>query len=845
MINLTRDDARERARLLDVASYRVDLDLTTGEERFASTTEIAFTCREPGASTFVDLCAPAVREATLNGRALDVSGFDGMRLELPELAEHNELRVVADCAYSRTGEGLHRFADPADGRVYLYTQFETPDARRMYTCFDQPDLKSTFEFTVTAPADWVVVSNTAPDVEAEPAGDGVGRWHFPTTQRMSTYITALVAGHYHHVHDEHDGIPLGLYCRQSLAEYLDPDELFDITKRGFDFFHQAFDYRYPFGKYDQLFVPEYNMGAMENAGCVTFVEEYIFRSRVTEGRRQRRAETILHEMAHMWFGDLVTMRWWGDLWLNESFATYASIHAVAAATRWTSAWTTFATETKSWAYREDQLPTTHPISADAPDLVTVMTNFDGITYAKGASVLKQLVAYVGQDEFFEGLRRYFRRHEWGNTTLADLLTALEETSGRDLVAWSKEWLETAGINTLRPAFEVDGDGRFTSFTVAQEAPATFPTLRPHRLAIGLYDRAEGGGFARRHRVELDVVGATTAVPDLVGERRPDLLLLNDDDLAYTKVRFDERSLASLTEHADEIGDSLPRGLVWSTAWDMCRDAELPARDYVRLVLANIGGITDITLVELLLGTLSSAVHVYADPTWHGEGRAMTADALGELARNAPAGSDQQLTFVQAFARFATTPAQLDTVAGLLDGSVVLDDLAVDTDLRWNLLEKLVAAGHAGDDAIEAELARDRTSAGSEKAAMCRAARPTAEAKADAWASVVERDELPNATQRAVLFGFQQPTQVELLEPYVARYFDAVGDLWSTRSGQMAQQLTEMLYPRLIVSDATVEATSRYLEEHQPHPALQRALLEGRDGVERALRGRARDAAAGV
>ncbi|MQA01647.1 MAG: aminopeptidase N [Streptosporangiales bacterium] len=841
-MNLTRADARERAHLLDVASYRVDLDLTTGDERFVSTTTVTFTCREPGAATFIDLCAPAIREITLNGTSLPVDGFDGMRIDLPDLAEHNELTVVADCAYSRTGEGLHRFVDPVDDRVYLYTQFETPDARRMYTCFDQPDLKATFELSVTAPAGWVAVSNTAPDVAGEPTGDGKERWHFPPTEPISTYITALVAGHYSHVHDEHDGIPLGWYCRQSLAEYLDPDELFEITKQGFDFFQRAFDYRYPFDKYDQLFVPEYNMGAMENAGCITYVENYVFRSRVTEAAREQRANTILHEMAHMWFGDLVTMRWWDDLWLNESFATYASTLAGSEATRFTAMWTSFATQMKGWAYRQDQLPTTHPISADAGDLITVMTNFDGITYAKGASVLKQLVAYVGQEEFFAGLRQYFKRHAWGNISLADLLTALEETSGRDLVAWSKEWLETAGINTLRPIVEVDDNGTFTAFSVRQEATAELPTLRPHRLAIGLYDRTDAG-FARRRRVELDVTGADTAVPELVGERRPDLVLLNDEDLAYAKVRFDDHSLATLIAHADQLTESLPRALVWAAAWDMCRDGELPAREYVRLVLGNIGGIDDISVVELLLATTAVAVHSYADPSWRDAGREWAADVLHELARQAAPGSDSQLAFVKALATMAATGEQLDTVEGLLDGTVELPGLAVDTELRWHLLEKTVAAGRRGADAIDAELARDRTAAGEQHAAGCRAAIPTAAAKKAAWASVVERDELPNATQRAVLNGFQQATQVELVEPYVDRFLDAVAGIWETRSGIMAQQITEYLYPRLVISPATVEKTNRYLDEREPIPALRRSLLEGRDTIERALRARARDAEA--
>ena len=505
-MNLTRDEARERAALVSVDSYDVELDLTTGSETFRSETTIRFHAAKPGSATFLDLIAPTVHEVSLNGRPLDVSSVVAdSRIALADLAADNELTVVADCAYSRTGEGLHRFVDPVDEAVYLYTQFEAADARRMYACFEQPDLKATFTFTVVAPADWEVVSNSPTPTPVElRQREGVARWGFDPTPRMSTYITALVAGPYHVVRDHHGAVPLGVFCRRSLAEFLDADAILSVTKQGFDFFQAAFDYPYPFAKYDQLFVPDFNAGAMENAGCVTILEDYVFRSKTTDASYERRAETILHELAHMWFGDLVTMRWWDDLWLNESFATYASVLCQAEVTRWSHSWTTFANVEKTWAYRQDQLPTTHPISANIRDLEDVKVNFDGITYAKGASVLKQLVAWVGRDEFFEGLREYFRRFEWGNTSLRDLLNVLEETSGRDLTAWSKEWLETAGVNTMRPSFEVDNEGRFTSFDVVQEAAhiAPHPAVAPtgHRAVRAIYRRppAARAHRARRH-----------------------------------------------------------------------------------------------------------------------------------------------------------------------------------------------------------------------------------------------------------------------------------------------------------------------------------------------------------
>ncbi|MBO2445752.1 aminopeptidase N [Actinomadura barringtoniae] len=855
--NLTRDEARERARLLTVESYAVELDLTTGEERFGSTTEIRFACAEPGASTFVDLHGGVVREVTLNGKALDPASYDGEkgRVPLPDLAAENELRVVADATYSRSGEGLHRFVDPVDQSVYLYTQFETADAHRMYTCFDQPDLKATFELTVTAPADWQVITNEAPDRE------GDGTWHFPATPVMSTYITALIAGPYHVVRDEYrraDGsvIPLGVYCRASLAEHLDADAIVDVTRDGFAFFEKVFDRAYPFNKYDQLFVPEFNAGAMENAGAVTFLEDYVFRSRVTDAAYERRAETILHEMAHMWFGDLVTMRWWDDLWLNESFATYMSVLCQAEATKWTGSWTTFANLMKAWAYRQDQLPSTHPISADIVDIQAVEVNFDGITYAKGASVLKQLVAYVGRDNFLEGVRRYFQAHAWGNTVLSDLLNPLEETSGRDLTSWSKEWLETAGVNTLRPVYEVDGDGNFTSFEVSQEAKPDYPTLRSHRVAIGLYDRtgegeeAVAGGhggssshtkLVRRERVELDVVGARTQVAELVGKKRPDLVLVNDDDLTYAKIRLDENSLQTLVTGIGDIKDGLPRALCWSAAWDMTRDGEMATRDYIQLVLQGIRGVTDISVSQTLLRQARTAVQQYAAPDWRDQGLRLMADKLYDLAREAEAGSDFQLAYLQAFAGVAATEDHLAYLQGLLDGSQSLDGLTVDTELRWALLRRLVVTGKAGKTEIAAELEKDATASGERHAAACAAAMPTAEAKAEAWEQILS-GKLPNATFRATLGGFVEPDQAQLLVPYVDKYFAEVGRVWKEWSGNMSQTFAEVAYPFLIIDQSTIDRTEAYIAENDPPGALARLLSEGRDGVARALRARAKDAA---
>ncbi|MEU5607438.1 aminopeptidase N [Streptomyces sparsogenes] len=861
--NLTREEAQRRARLLTVDSYEIELDLSGAQEggTFRSVTTVRFEVAESGADSFADLVAPTVHQVVLNGYELDPAEvFADSRIALTGLrAGRNELRVVADCAYTNTGEGLHRFVDPVDQQAYLYTQFEVPDARRVFANFEQPDLKATFQFTVTAPEGWTVISNS-PTPEPK---DNV--WRFEPTPRVSTYITALIAGPYHSVHSSWEGegrsVPLGIYCRPSLAEFLDSDAIFEVTRQGFDWFQRKFDYAYPFAKYDQLFVPEFNAGAMENAGAVTIRDQYVFRSKVTDAAYEVRAETILHELAHMWFGDLVTMEWWNDLWLNESFATYTSIACQASApgSRWPHAWTTFANSMKTWAYRQDQLPSTHPIMAEIRDLDDVLVNFDGITYAKGASVLKQLVAYVGEEEFFKGVQAYFKRHAYGNTRLSDLLDALEETSGRDLKTWSKAWLETAGINVLRPRIETDATGTITSFAVRQEAPALPPgakgtlsddaapprgLLRPHRIAIGLYDLDNTGKLVRTDRLEVDVDGELTPVSALAGRKRPAVILLNDDDLSYAKVRLDADSLAVVTEHLGDFEASLPRALCWASAWDMTRDGELATRDYLSLVLSGIPKESDIGVVQSLHRQVKVALDLYAAPDWRETGLARWTEATLDHLRAAAPGSDHQLAWARAFADTARTDRQLDLLAGLLAGTETIEGLAVDTELRWALLERLAATGRADEEAIAAELERDRTSAGERHAATARAARPTPEAKAEAWASVVEDDKLPNAVQEAVIRGFVQTDQRELLAPYTEKYFAAVKGAWDTRSHEMAQQIAIGLYPNVQVSQETLDATDAWLASADPSAALRRLVTESRAGVERALKAQAADAAAG-
>ncbi|MEV7790702.1 aminopeptidase N [Streptomyces sp. NPDC087512] len=850
--NLSRDEARERAALLSVDGYEVSLDVRSaigdqegeGPRTFRSVTTIRFRCNEPGASSFADLIAPGVTAVSLNGRDLDPSEvFDGSRIVLEDLAADNELIVDARCAYSRTGEGLHRFVDPEDGEVYLYTQYEPADSRRVFANFEQPDLKAPFRFEVRAPEEWTVWSNGAGE-----RVDGV--WRFAETKPISTYITCVVAGPYHYVTDSYervfeDGtrleIPLGAMCRKGLAPHFDADDVFLVTKQGLDFFHDHFDYPYPFGKYDQAFVPEYNLGAMENPGMVTFREEYIFRGKVTQASYEARANVILHEMAHMWFGDLVTMEWWDDLWLKESFADFMGAFSLVGATRFTDGWITFANRRKAWAYRADQLPSTHPVTADIRDLQDAKLNFDGITYAKGASVLKQLVAYVGQDAFLEGARRYFKRHAYGNTRLGDLLSVLEETSGRDMAAWARSWLQTAGVNSLTPQVLLDAAGRVDELAVVQEAAESHPELRPHRVAVGLYRRTDGGALERYARAEVDVEGPRTVVAELAGADAPELVLVNDDDLTYCKTRFDETSLATLREHLGALTDPLARALCWSALWNMTRDALLPARDFTGLVLRFAGRESDIGVLQMLHSWADSALVHYVAPEHREDcGRQLGEGALRELREAAP-GSEQQLAWARFFASVASDEAELGLLRGLLDGTEKIDGLDVDQELRWAFLEPLAAHGAADEQVLAAELARDDTASGKRHQVRCLAARPSAAVKAQAWEQVVESDLLSNALVEATIAGFVQPSQRELLAPYAEKYFAAIERVWSERSIQIGMDVVRGLFPSLRDSRETLDATDAWLAAHEDAaPALRRLVLEARDDLARALRGQACD-----
>ncbi|MCC3298820.1 aminopeptidase N [Arthrobacter caoxuetaonis] len=863
--NLSRDEAAARSRLLTVESYDVELDLGNAADPaapgFRSRSTIHFTCSESAASTFVDFIHGGVQAVVVNGKAYDpAETVTGSRIELRNLqAGTNTVSIEGTALYSRSGEGMHRFTDPADGKTYLYTQYEPADARRVFANFEQPDLKASFTFHVTAPSDWEVASNGV-EAARTPLGDGtLSRWDFSPTQRISTYITCVLAGGYFKATDLWstvlgDGtelvVPLAAYCRASMAEHFDPGNIFDTTKRGLDYFHRLFAYPYPFGKYDQAFVPEYNLGAMENPGLVTFTEAYVFRTKATEAQYEARANTILHEMAHMWFGDLVTMRWWDDLWLKESFADYMGALAVDEATDWTNSWVSFANRRKAWAYVQDQLPTTHPIVADIPDLEAAKQNFDGITYAKGASVLKQLVAYVGFEAFIEASRTYFFRHAYGNTTLEDLLDVLSSASGRDMRLWSRQWLQTAGVPVLEVEAETGADGTYSSVVVHQDAPDPVSgeqVPRPHRIRLGSYGFTPDGWLERTSVVELDVVGRHTPVPELVGTEPPALLLPNDGDLTYAKIRFDTASLATVLEVLPRLRDPLARAITLSALWNSVRDGLLSARDYVRLVIRTAPSEPGAGVLQVLLDNARYAVERYAPAEIRDEVREQLFEAVSGQLAEAPAGTDRQLIFARtaaALGRHSTSHNEL--LRGLLSGSVTYPGLGVDSDLRWRLWQALSATGSAGPEELKAELAADNTAAGRVGYTVAAAAIPDPLIKAEAWQRAVHTVELSNELLSATIEGITLGGH-ELLDGYVSDYFASLESVWSSRSIELASRVVAGLYPgaqdlplHTVPADHPVLALSQeWLELNPAAPAaLRRIVIEQQDQLLRSLRAQA-------
>ena len=864
--NLTRIEAEERKAVIEAPiHYHVDLDLTVGAKNFGSKSFICFNAK-PGSSTFLDLIADEVTSIDLNGKSLDPAvAFQDNRIELTDLKEKNEVTVEARCRYSNTGEGLHRSVDPSDGNIYLYSQFEVPDARRVYAVFDQPDLKATFDFKVLAPASWIVTSNMpVATIEDDPRetldgtlgdkpNESTRLWDFEPTPVMSSYLTAICAGPYAEWHTEYlneDGrtVPMAQYCRQSLAKAFakDVDYLFDITKKGFAFYAKTWGVPYPYAKFDQIYVPEYNAGAMENIGMVTIRDSYVFESKVTDALAERRVVTVLHELAHMWFGDYVTMKWWNDLWLNESFAEFTSTLATAEATEWHDAWATFCSGEKSWALRQDQLPTTHPIVAPINDLNDTYVNFDGITYAKGASVLKQLVYYVGREKFFKGINNYLNKHAYSNATLADLLAELELTSGRDLKAWSAQWLEESGINTIATEVEENEDGTIKRLALRQTAPAEHPVLRAHRLAVGFYNEdPETGKIVRTDRFELDVDGELTVVDAAAGKARPSLILVNDDDLTYTKLRFDDKSLAFATSNLYRFDDALARSVIWLALWDMTRDGELPARQFIDTSLAALATEHESTTFRYALAQVSTTAWHYTAPAERAEIVKHVAAELFKLAGQAKAGSDEQFQLVTAYLGYGEPgdEAFVANAKGLLDGSVAFDGLEIDNNFRWTIINALSTVNAIDQAGIDAELAKRETTENREFAYGARAVAGTAEAKAWAWNEALHNDELTNMQLEAVAGGFAATPRADLAEPYAEKYFEVADWIWEHKTFHMAEALLEGLYPGYADPAKLVELGDAWLASHKDADnALQRIVRGNVEASHRTLKVRDSNAA---
>ncbi|MGW2041584.1 aminopeptidase N [Streptomyces virginiae] len=831
MSALTRNEAQLRAQLLDVHDYIVGLDLTTGDDTFDSTTTIRFTARS-GGDTFVELKPEELRSATLDGHPLDPATLDDNRLPLALTPGDHELRIDARMRYSRTGEGLHRFTDPADGETYVYSQMFLDDVQRVLAAFDQPDLKAVFQFTVTVPAHWTVLANGVTTRLADRDTDGAGIWQSAPTPVISTYLAAVAAGPWHSVTTEHAGLPFGIHCRQSLAPHMDTDadEILSITKACFDRYQVKFTEPYPFDSYDQAFVPEFNAGAMENPGLVTFRDEFIYRSAVTDTERQSRAMVIAHEMAHMWFGDLVTLAWFDDIWLNESFAEYMGYQTLTEATRFTDTWTDFGVTRKPWGYDADQRPSTHPVAPeDVPDTASALLNFDGISYAKGASALRQLVAWLGEKDFLAGINTHFARHKFANASLADFIDSLAAHTERDVRGWADAWLRTTGIDTLTPRIEDAPEGA-VGWTLTVDRDGS----RPHHIAVGVYDRdpADGRALELRELFDLDV--PSDEVVSTSGTR-PALLLLNDADLTYAKIRLDETSLETVLRGLSGIPEALTRAVVWNCLRDMVRDGELAPQDYLATAEAHLPAEHDLAIVQGVLAFARTEIAVrYLAPEERTAALATLTAIARDLLRRTEDGSEpgMRLTAVRTLVGSATQP---DTIAAWLADDTVPGGPALDPELRWRILGRLAVLGAVGEADIDAALAADPSATGEEGAARCRAALPTPEAKAAAWNRLFNDDSLSNYLFSATAQGFWQPEQSHLTAEYVIRYYPDAVALGARRGPAIGEAAGRYAFPAYAVDEANLKAGQACLADPDIIPLLRRKLVDQLDDLSRALR----------
>ncbi|MDR2748911.1 MAG: aminopeptidase N [Bifidobacteriaceae bacterium] len=843
-INLLYAQAEERSRVISNPRYEIALDLSLAENCFSSVTQIRFNAVK-GTTTFVDFICNEIYSIVFNGEELDPKiHYKNNKITLQDLEEKNYLVVRANCPYSNTGEGLHRFVDPADGEAYLTSQFEVADSCRVFACFEQPDLKGTFRFTITAPSYWEMLSNmpTPEPVEANFKSykdDECSIWQFRPTGKLSTYVTAIVAGPFAKWRDyliNNDGrtIPLGVYCRKSLAQYMDAENIFSITKKGFEFFAEAYNFPYPFEKYDQIFCPEFNAGAMENAGCVTLRDDFVFRSQVLESQKARRDETILHELAHMWFGDLVTMKWWNDLWLNESFANFMSYYCCLNATHWTDAWVSYVMIEESWGMNQDQQSTTHPIVSDIKDLDDIRVNFDGITYAKGGAVLRQLVAYVGLKEFFNGVHSYLTKHSYSNATLSDLVAEIEDKSGKNLRSWSLSWLERAGVNTIKPTIGISGK-KITKFVLRQTATKQHPTLRPHRLRLGFYNSIDGK-LVRTQYIDVDIDGPSTHIYEVDGMLMPDLLVINDDDLTYSKIRFDKKSFSTIKSKLKTVEDPMARAIIITTLWDMVKDSELSASQFIDIVLPVIEIETSHSILSVTLAFIGKAIDFYVKRDLKEKYDECFTAFLFECLQKAEEGTSKQLNLISNYAARANSKKDGENLKDIISGKLKIPGLEIDQDLRWKLVIGQIRTGVAKRADIENELETDKTAKGELLATFAESAIPSEKHKDDIFDQILNRTDLSNYALEYKISGFLDVPEASVLEKYVDKYYKSISNIWEKRDFTTASTIVTGLYPSILANEKLLEKGKDWLRNNFNKPdALKRLVKENIDATARAVK----------
>ncbi len=799
----------------------VDLDLDQGEQEFGSATRITFSCTDPGASTFVDVLAVELYSMVLNGEPVDVSTLTDGRVPLGGLAAQNVLEVRARMAFSRDGQGLHRAVDPADGEHYVYGHLFLDAGPRVFACFDQPDLKAPYAVTVSAPQAWTVLGNGAATRTAP------GRWELAETKPLATYFVTVCAGPYASVLDEHDGIPLGLHARASLKEALElgAPQMLEVTKASFDYYHQLFGIRYPFGEYHQVFVPEFNAGAMENPGCVTFRDVYVFRGAAARDEILARSNTIAHEMAHMWFGDLVTMQWWDDLWLNESFAEYMSHRTLDAATEFgTEAWVDSTMARKAWGYAAERTPSTHPVAGSAAlDAQSALQDFDGISYAKGAATLRQLIAHIGDDAFIAGVSAYLREHSFGNGTLADFMGFMESASGKDLGEWTQAWLLTAGVDVI--ALERE------SGTVHRTAPQGFPADRPHTLDVAGFSAG-----VETFRVPVTTTGSSTVVPALASAAAGDLVVPNAGDLTWATVTLDPASIAAVPHQLAMVPDPQARAVVWVSLIDGICLGKVDPRVMLRTVGQAWPHEDNASILNRTAGSLlGRIIPTFLPRDEQDEAVQVVAKAATEALEAAEPGSTRALVAARAVAR---TSADEELLRAWAAGERRPAGLEEDSDFGWLVLRNLASHGLAGRDLIEATRERDDTLQGRLSALLAGASMPDADAKAWAWSQITTNRERSNYELNALAQGFWSSGELDVLRPYAARYFRDVPAMSAWVGDDALARVAQLGFPSRVVEEATAGLSRAALLRDDLTPSVRRGIVDAQSELEEALRSRA-------